>query len=222
MPTTQKKTSRRENERLMRVELILDAAEKLFLEKGFTPTTMNDIGDAAEFARATLYHYFPSKEAIYVAILERAMDTLISESRDSVDSAEGAEYKIVKLKDALLSFARYRQNFFHLYFITRSEVMPYLNRKLAKRLELKTKEFEGIFHSIYRKGAREGELRPGDPLAMGDIFFAQIIGLMLLNNTEILQPPLAENINQATRFFLENIAINRKILPAIKKKEKQA
>jgi AcrR family transcriptional regulator len=220
MPSIQKKISRRENERKMRVELILDAAEKLFLEKGFTPTTMNDIGDAAEFGRATLYHYFASKEAIYVAILERAMDILIQETRNSVKSAECAGVKIEKLKDALVSFARYRQNFFHLYFITRSEVMPYLNRDLAKRLEKKTKEFEGIFHRIYQKGVKEGELRPGDPLAMGDIFFAQIIGLMLLNSTEILEPPLAENVNQATKFFLENVTVSEKETPRPKKRRK--
>jgi AcrR family transcriptional regulator len=205
MTTTQKKNSRRANERLMRVELILDAAEKLFLDKGFTPTTMNDIGEAAEFGRATLYHYFPSKEAIYVAILERAMDSLIQETGDSIQEADGAPERIKILKDVLLSFTRHRQNFFHLYFITRSEVLPYLDKKLAKRLERKTKEFESIFHDIYRAGVKRGELKHGDPIAMGDIFFAQIIGLMLLNSTEALEPPLTDNVNQATQFFLDNI-----------------
>ncbi len=73
----QEKPGRRERERQKRIELILDKAEGLFLEKGFAATTMDDIAKAAEFGRATLYHYFPSKEAIYVAALERAMDSFV-------------------------------------------------------------------------------------------------------------------------------------------------
>ncbi len=216
-----KRNSRRANERLVRLELILNAAERLFLDKGFTPTTMNDIGNAAEFGRATLYHYFPSKEAIYVAILERAMDALTKEAVDSVEQVKGAGRKIEMLKDTLLSLAQRRQNFFHLYFITRSEVVPSLDKKLARRLERNTKEFEGIFHDIYRDGVEQGELKPGNPVAMGDIFFAQIIGLMLLNSTEVLEPPLADNVNQATKFFLDNIMTRRKEKTGMKKRRKR-
>ena len=202
------KLTRREREREERIKLILDNAEKLFLEKGFAVTTMSDLGGAAEFGRATLYHYFPSKEAIYVAILERALDSLIAKSRESVAKARTSTQKIEKLKDVLLSFVQRKRNFFHLYFITRFEVFPYLDGKLRKRLESKTKEFDEIFHEIYREGVLKGELKPGDPLTLGDIFFAQILGLMLLNSAEILEPPLASSVAKATGFFLDNIGID--------------
>lgn len=208
MTAITKKLTRREQERLVRVELILDSAEELFLDKGFTATTMNDIGEAAEFGRATLYHYFPSKEAIYVAILERAMDSLIVDTAKATKQVDDAPEKIDKIRDTLLAFLYQKQNFFHLYFITRAEVLPSLGKDHAKRIEKKTKEFEKIFHDIYLDGADKGVLKPGDPLALGDIFFAQIIGLMLLNRTEQLEPPLTANVNQATRFFLENVVVN--------------
>lgn len=209
MTTVAKKYTRRESERLRRIELILDGAEELFLEKGFAATTMNDIGEAAEFGRATLYHYFPSKEAIYVAILERAMDSLIAHVRKAISKAGNAIGKIEALKDCLLSFALKRNTFF-LYFITRFEVTPYLDEELTSRLERKTKALDGIFHGIYREGVEKGELQPRDPAAMGDIFFAQIIGLSILNETEKLDPPFEANVNQATRFFLENIKAENK------------
>ncbi len=209
MKTEIEHTSRRGRERQRRIELILESAEKLFLEKGFTATTMSDIGDAAEFGRATLYHYFPNKEAIYVAILERAMDSLIADARESVGKARTAKKRIQRLKDALLSFVRKKENFFRLYFITRFEVFPHLDRKLAEILRAKTNELDSIFHEIYEIGARSGEFEPGDPLSMGDIFFAQIIGLMLLNDTAILEPPLTAIVNKATNFFLDNVASNK-------------
>jgi len=199
------KLTRREREREKRIELILDNAERLFLEKGFAATTMSDLGSAAEFGRATLYHYFPSKEAIYVAIVERALDSMIARSRESVARARNSAQKIEKLKDVLLSFVQRKRNIFHLYFITRFEVFPYLDGGLRKRLESKIREFDELFHDIYREGIVKGELKPEDPLIMGDIFFAQIVGLMLLNSAEILEPPLASIVAKATGFFLDNI-----------------
>lgn len=205
MKATAKTFTRRERERLNRIESILDEAEKLFFEKGFAATTMNDIGEAAEFSRASLYNYFPSKEAIYVAILERAMESLISDAKKSVAAAQEATARIERLKDAILSFVRRRQAFFHLYFITRSEVVPNLDKGLANRLHLKTKDLESVFHEICREGIEKGELRACNPVAMGDIFFAQIIGLVMMNKTEELDPPLTANVEQATRFFLDGI-----------------
>ncbi len=203
------KLTRRERERKERIKLILDNAEELFLEKGFAATTMGDLGGAAEFGRATLYHYFPSKEAIYVAVLERALDSLIAKSRESVARARTSAQKIERLKDVLLIFVQ-RKNLFHLYFITRFEVYRYLDGKLRKRLESKTKEFDSIFHEIYQEGVLKGELKPGDPLTMGDIFFAQILGLMLFNSAEILEPSLTSSVRKATGFFLDSVTVNFK------------
>jgi AcrR family transcriptional regulator len=207
---TTNRFTRRQRERLNRVELILDQAEKLFFEKGFAATTMNDIGGAAEFSRASLYNYFPSKETIYVAILDRAMESLISDAKESVATAREATTRIERLKDAMLAFVRQRQAFFHLYFITRSEVVPNLNGGLAHQLQLKTKQLEGIFHEICREGIEKGELRPCDPVAMGDIFFAQIIGLVMMSKTEELDPPLTTNVERATSFFLDGIKASQK------------
>lgn len=43
---------------------ILEASERLFSEKGFNKTTMDDIAKAAQYSKATLYVYFKSKDEI--------------------------------------------------------------------------------------------------------------------------------------------------------------
>ena len=203
------KPSRRERERQKRLKLILDKAEELFLEKGFAATTMDDIGKAAEFGRATLYHYFPSKEAIYVAALERAMDSMVDKVRTTTGRARSATRKIEKLKDAIVSFVQQKKNVFHLYFVTRFEVLPYLDEKLAKQLSSTVTNLDAIFHNIYEQGVESGELQPGDPMSMGDIFFSQLIGLMLLKSTELLEPPLPSLADTATKFFIANIKVEK-------------
>ncbi len=204
---------------MRRGELILDAAEELFLEKGFAITTMNDIGGAAEVGRATLYHYFPSKEAIYVAIVERAMDSLIVDTRESVAGARTAARKIERLKDALLAFVQEHENIFRLHFITRFEALPNLDVGLKRRLEAKLKELDEVFYEIYEEGIDAGDFKAGDPVTIGDIFFAQIIGLMLFNSTQILEPDLTASVNKATIFFLENIKKNNRKAGANGKKQ---
>ncbi len=54
-----------------RREQILDTAMKLFAQKGFDRTTIDDIADACGIAPGLVYHYFDSKTAILQAILER-------------------------------------------------------------------------------------------------------------------------------------------------------
>jgi len=53
---------------------ILDAAEHLFTTKGYSETTVNDILKIVGVAKGTFYYYFPSKEEVMHAIVERFID----------------------------------------------------------------------------------------------------------------------------------------------------
>ena len=55
--------SRKERERLIRRQEILDAGLALFSEKGFHNVSMNEIAQKAEFAIGTLYKFFENKES---------------------------------------------------------------------------------------------------------------------------------------------------------------
>ncbi|GLC87687.1 TetR/AcrR family transcriptional regulator [Lysinibacillus piscis] len=50
---------------------ILDTAERLFLTKGYTKATINDILQEIGIAKGTFYHYFKSKEEVMDAIIMR-------------------------------------------------------------------------------------------------------------------------------------------------------
>ena len=58
--------AREETERL-----ILDAAEKVFAERGFGGATMQAIADASGLPKANLHYYFTSKETLYRRVVER-------------------------------------------------------------------------------------------------------------------------------------------------------
>lgn len=64
-------------------ERILSAALPVFVSKGLAATRMADIATAAEMGYGSVYHYFPDKEAIFTALIER----MVQESRQHVQEA---------------------------------------------------------------------------------------------------------------------------------------
>jgi TetR/AcrR family transcriptional regulator of autoinduction and epiphytic fitness len=57
-------------------EAIVEAAERLFLERGFASVSMDELAEAAGVARRTLYNQFRSKEEIFRAMLHRVSSQL--------------------------------------------------------------------------------------------------------------------------------------------------
>jgi AcrR family transcriptional regulator len=55
---------------------ILLAAAQIFSQKGFHATSMQDIAQAVNLQKASLYHHVTSKQEILVEVLDRALDLL--------------------------------------------------------------------------------------------------------------------------------------------------
>ncbi|HEY3011702.1 MAG TPA: helix-turn-helix domain-containing protein, partial [Gemmatimonadales bacterium] len=65
---------------------ILDAAERLFAERGFSSTTVKQIARGARVNSALLYYYFGDKERLYRAVLERMVDALVSRTMGRLEA----------------------------------------------------------------------------------------------------------------------------------------
>jgi AcrR family transcriptional regulator len=61
-----------------RREQLLDTGAAMFAEKPYEDVGMEDIAARADVSRATLYHYFPNKRDLYVAIFKRARNRLLA------------------------------------------------------------------------------------------------------------------------------------------------
>ncbi|MQQ10179.1 TetR family transcriptional regulator [Epibacterium sp. SM1979] len=70
---------------LRKQETILDAAEALFLRLGLQAATMGGLSKEAGVAKATLYGYFPDKDTVFAAVVDRFQKRLDAELRENLD-----------------------------------------------------------------------------------------------------------------------------------------
>jgi AcrR family transcriptional regulator len=80
---------------------ILDAAERLFAERGYDATSLNDVGVSAGVSRGTPGYFFGSKTDLYRAVLERAF----SEVREAVRAGRARALASNQTLDAILAGA---------------------------------------------------------------------------------------------------------------------
>jgi AcrR family transcriptional regulator len=95
---------------------VLDSAADLFHDRGFAPTTMEDIATAAGLGKSSLYHYFRSKDEILAEIHDEFVEMLIAraEDRQSAPTSAGDELRgmVVDLVELALSRPGYARTFF--------------------------------------------------------------------------------------------------------------
>lgn len=66
-------------------ERILDVSERLFADRGYGGTSLRAIAAEVGVQNPSLYKHFPSKAALYEAVLERALDPILNELWDADD-----------------------------------------------------------------------------------------------------------------------------------------
>lgn len=206
-------------ERLARMELILDSAEKLFVEKGYSETSINDIAAEADFSRTSIYQYFNSKEEIYLHILERYTDPLTERLRKATAAEPTVPDKIRAFLEELKRMKHEKSNFFELYFIQRHQVEPRLPEQLRTQLNEKRRRLENVFREFYQEGVEKGEVRAIRFKDASNLFFAQIMGMMLLHEYygNEFDVTLDEHLDMSLQLYLEfveNVNGERKRLRA--------
>ncbi|MEM7342724.1 MAG: TetR/AcrR family transcriptional regulator [Chloroflexota bacterium] len=140
---------------------ILIEAERLFGQHGFTATRLASIASAVGLGNAGLLHHFPSKAALYRAVLDDIaadLDTRYQVDDDSVSAVS----KLKELIEGLLSMQRDRPS---AMAIIAHEFLDQSGRiEGAEFLPLAGVVEDTV--AILQAGQRAEVVRPGDPIAM--------------------------------------------------------
>ena len=107
---------RKEREREEMRKLILDGAQKLFLENGYDKVSIRNIADAIEYSPATIYLYYKDKNELLFALHQRGFVKMVGEFLPLQQLADPFE-KLVEMGRSYIRFAIDNPELFDLMFI---------------------------------------------------------------------------------------------------------
>jgi AcrR family transcriptional regulator len=169
--------TRRERLAAERRTKILEAAARIFAERGFHRTTTKDIAEVADVAEGTIYNYFGTKDDLLLALL----DQLDEEQRhqELYDRAEQED-----LRTALENHMRESLVDREQYFTLLEALLPELitNPVLAKRyIDEQFKPSTEILESLFRLHAAAGHLQVDNIDATVRLLYSMFVGLWVLS-----------------------------------------
>lgn len=155
--------SRKEREKLGRKLEIQRAAVKLFAEKGFSNTTLEDIAQTSEFGIGTIYNYFQSKEEIFRHIIEAIFEANMEiTARSDSEAASLSDFFRLYTRRIFSYFSVERDSLLMLVtFFTGSGERPvHLNPEVLRQ---KSCDIDEKVMRRIREGVKSGEIRNLNP-----------------------------------------------------------
>jgi AcrR family transcriptional regulator len=152
---------------------LLEAAERVFSEKGYHATSIRDIAREAGFSVGGVYQFFTSKDELYLRVVENQWEyffRLLDEARQ----AEGARAELEALTAAMFRTFEERQGFFRMFLSERGRMTAAFSGQVAERVGAHTRRLREQLVDLMRQGIQERTLRTGDPGMLASAYLGMV------------------------------------------------
>ena len=163
--------SRREANKIKCRQDILKASRRLFKEKGYDNTMIDDVAEKAEISKATLYNYFPNKESLLVGTMDDQIEATrkyitgyFSEAERNTGRHIGSYDKIKLALEFLVLDSR--------QFVDVSRRILFLNACDTSPMFGKANEVKDMFRKLTDQAKEEGVFKD-------DIHSVEIVELLM-------------------------------------------
>lgn len=164
--------TRQEQKEARRKEILMRALE-LFVKKGYHETKISDIAESAQMSVGLLFHYFESKEELYIELVKMGVEgTRHPEKLKNLPPEQFFETFL----NQLFSYAKEQPWVFQMFVLmgqAEKEGLPQEARTLSASINQIAFSAE-----IIKKGQQEGVFREGNPLLLSTCFWASVQGVM--------------------------------------------
>ncbi|MCA9908487.1 MAG: TetR/AcrR family transcriptional regulator [Anaerolineae bacterium] len=161
-----------------RREQIMQAAEEIFIQKGFANARMDDIADETGLSKGTLYLYYKSKDELIIAILDRIFQRDFRDMDDldlaQITAADGIR-RFVSLATADASAMRRLMPVTYEFL-----ALAFRNPVVQQALQHYFQHYKTILLPIIEHGMQTGEFRPVNAEAVAIAIGALFEGVILL------------------------------------------
>jgi AcrR family transcriptional regulator len=162
------RSQRAEIAKAARREEILNAARRVFAERGFKGTTIADIADAAGIALGTIYLYFSSKDAVFEALGQRFAQIITNALTDPING-ESLQGTVTSRVDNVFEACRVNRDLVRLVVLNTDSDAAAEQRRRAAEEHRDQPMVDALTHAV-----AQGWIRDADPVTMTKL----IIGLV--------------------------------------------
>ncbi|MGD2294648.1 MAG: TetR/AcrR family transcriptional regulator [Candidatus Aminicenantes bacterium] len=228
-----KKYSRKERQKHRAEDnrlFLLEAAEKVFTQKGYSLTTVDDIAKEAQFSKATIYRYFKSKSEIFIQVIMSSFEELLLELEDLRQKELSAEEKIRELIRATLVYFHRKKNTVRIFYAEKDAMRKILGMdpkehfshaslqtRIPKGFLVKAREITRTLTFIIKQGIETGEFKRIDAEQAGSVLGAMIRGFAFKGPFRAKEFSIEETTDMLHEYFLYGIS-NRKDIHKERKK----
>ncbi len=191
------KIERKEREKQLRRESILDAAESVFFEKGLIASTMDEIAEKAELSKGTLYLYYRSKDDLYLGVICRGFDILIIKLIESVSPNVSTIQKLLNIGSAYYNFSQKHTHYFRMFsFLESPQFHTMASEELLNESHNQSKRAWDVIIDVISNGIKDGTFRENiDPVQMAIILWSNATAIMKLKDRK-------------DQFWIENLNVD--------------
>lgn len=135
---------------------VTTVGEKLFEEKGFEATSMDDIAQKLEISKSTLYVYFKSKQLIWDSIVCKYMELLLEDAKKAAEGKGGFEDRYYQLCfDIADKFEKHPM----FYKATLNKISMDMEQEIYKKIYETGEQTNEAIADFIRSGIEEGVVR---------------------------------------------------------------
>lgn len=153
---------------------ILDAAARLFLERGFTATSMDAIAEAAPVSKPTLYSHFKDKGDLFGAVVNGRCCSLMKSLYEHTTAEEDIETSLRGIANSFFDLI-YAAEAISLYRIIISELKQFPGLGQTLYSEGPTKIL-GLLSTFFAQQNERGALAVDDPEMAARLFLSMLKG----------------------------------------------
>ena len=168
--------------RAARRDQIIAAAAECFARAGYHATTMADIAEAAGVSKGTPYLYFPSKEALFIALYEEwdcGLAARVDAAIGALDEPARQSPRTILTAVASAIAAHVTGNPQTCRVLMEATTLAAYEPAIAAKVQAASTASRDQFTGLFQAGIAAGEWPPGtDPALQARLFTAGLYGLM--------------------------------------------
>ena len=182
---------------------ILDAAFAVFVERGYSETTMDDIVQKSNMSKGAIYHYYSSKKELFLALIDHWETYSFPDFYSKGKKDKTAESILYEMVDAVIEVFNKKKN----VFLAEVEFWALSNKDkdVRDKSRLLYEKLLYLFELILRKGIREKEFKEVNTeiVAMSILSSLQGINWFCLYEDSSVNP--REYLDTSMRMIIENL-----------------